>query len=170
MQPRVFLAPGASGNASSMQPYVDALVALGVDARAVDVPKGRAERAVPAFVAAVPPSPDAVPGGRSYGGRVASLAASEAPYAGLILISYPLHLPGRPETAAERTAHWPSIQCPVLLLAGDSDPFARLDLVRDATGLLRDAELVVFARGGHGLMRERDDVAEHIARFVSRVG
>ena len=152
-----------------MRPYVEALTARGVAASAVDIPKGRAERAVPSFVVAVPPGRDAVVGGRSYGGRVASLAAVEVDYAGLVVISYPLHAPGRFGAASERTAHWPSIRCPVLLLAGEADPFARIDLLREAVGLLPNAVLVTYPAGGHGLMPERDDLARHIAEFVSRL-
>ena len=165
----VFLAPGASGSAATMQPYVDALAGVGLTSSAVDIQKGRAERAVPSFLRVVPPTLDAVIGGRSYGGRVASLAAAQAGYAGLVLISYPLHAPGRFGSASERTAHWPSIRSPVLLLAAEADPFARLDLLRDAVRLLKDAELVTYPSGAHGLMRERDDLAVHIARFVARL-
>src|SRR3990172_5303891 len=72
-------------------------------------------------------------GGQSYGGRVASLLAAREPgfCAGLVLFSYPLHRPGRPD-GDERTTHWPLITVPVLLLSGGSAPFARLDLLRAA--------------------------------------
>ena len=82
----------------------------------------------------VPGEPWVVVGGQSFGGRVASLAAAEpgAPYAALVLFSYPLHPPGSPEKAEARTSHWPQIRCPVLLLSGESDPFAKIDLLRAA--------------------------------------
>ncbi|MFN2484365.1 MAG: alpha/beta family hydrolase [Candidatus Limnocylindria bacterium] len=108
-------------------------------------------------------------GGRSYGGRVASLAASQAGYGGLVLISYPLHPPGRPEAATQRTAHWPQIRCPVLVLAGDADPFARAPLLRDAVKRLPTAELVMYPGGRHGLMAELDDLACRISDFVADV-
>ena len=59
----------------------------------------KAEDALPAFHSVVPSAADVVVGGHSFGGRVASLAAAEpdAPYAALVLFSYPLHPPGRPE-------------------------------------------------------------------------
>ena len=84
---------------------------------------------------------DVVVGGHSFGGRVASLAAAEpdAPYAALVLFSYPFHPPGQPERTDARIAHWPSIACPVLLLSGESDPFAQIDLLRAAVHLLPDA-------------------------------
>lgn len=153
-----------------MEPYVAALTRLGVPASAVDLPKGNADRAVPAWLAAVPHSAEIVAGGRSYGGRVASLAAAQGVYAGLVLISYPLHAPGRPEAVTERTAHWPAIACPVLLLSGEADPFARLPLLREAVRLLPDHELVTYPRAGHGLPAELEGLAARIAAFVARLG
>ena len=126
----LYLGHGASGTAASMAPFVDGLRARGLAATAVDLPKRRAEDAVAAWCAAVPDLATVAVGGHSYGGRVASLAAArpEAPYAALVLFSYPLHPPGGPERAAARVAHWPAIRCPVLLLSGEADPFARLAL------------------------------------------
>ena len=72
----------------------------------------------------------AVIGGHSFGGRVASLVAAESSPAGLVLLSYPLHRPGHPEEL--RVAHWPAIECPVLVLSGDRDQFARVELLREA--------------------------------------
>src|SRR5439155_227848 len=86
-------------------------------ATAIDIPKRTAEEAIDAYVNLAPPGADVVVGGQSYGGRVASLAAAREAYAGLVCFSYPLHRPGHPETAAERIAHWPDIECPVLLLS-----------------------------------------------------
>lgn len=108
---------------------------------------------------------DAVIGGHSFGGRVASmLAAQESPRA-LVLLSYPLHRPGRPDE--QRTAHWPQIQCPVLLLSGESDPFARIDLLRAAVLVLPSAELLTYPGVGHGLQRVLDDALDRIAVFVN---
>lgn len=62
-------------------------------------------------------------GGRSMGGRIAShLAADGVDCDGLVLLSYPLHPPGRPERL--RTAHWPRIDVPVLFVHGDRDSFS----------------------------------------------
>src|SRR5512147_821988 len=125
---RCFLGHGASGSAASMAPFVAGLRRRGVDATAIDLPRRRAEDAVPAFHDVVPSDADVAVGGHSYGGRVASLAAAEpdAPYRALVLFSYPLHPPGSPERTPGRIAHWPDIRCPVLLLSGESDPFARI--------------------------------------------
>jgi predicted alpha/beta-hydrolase family hydrolase len=151
-----------------MTPFVDGLRARGLEATAIDLPKRRAEEAIPAFHGAVPSRPDVVVGGHSYGGRVASLAAAEpdAPYAALVLFSYPIHPPGRPERTAARIAHWPAIRCPVLLLSGESDPFARIELLRAAVPMLPSAELVTYPRLGHGLVPVLDDALDRVAAFL----
>jgi predicted alpha/beta-hydrolase family hydrolase len=109
-------------------------------------------------------------GGHSFGGRVASLLAAERPVHGLVLLSYPLHAPGRHEAWDERTAHWPRIACPVLLLSGESDPFARIDLLRGALPRLTDVEAVTYPRVGHGIEPVLDDALDHVAAFVKRLG
>ena len=165
---RCYLGHGASGNAASMTPFVEGLRARGLNATAIDLPKRKAEDAIPAFHDVVPSAVDVVVGGHSYGGRVASLAAAEpdAPYAALVLFSYPLHPPGKPERTEARIAHWPAIRCPVLLLSGEADPFARIELLRTAVGLLPNAELVTYPRLGHTLKPVLDDVLDRVARFV----
>ncbi len=168
---RLYLGHGASGDAASMAPFVDGLLARAIDAQAIDLPKRRAEDAVPAFHLVVPGEPDVAVGGHSYGGRVASLAAAEpdAPYAALVLFSYPLHPPGAPERTDARIAHWPSITAPVLLLSGESDPFARIDLLRAAVPRLAQAELVTYPRLGHGLKPVLEDVLDRVAAFLAAV-
>jgi predicted alpha/beta-hydrolase family hydrolase len=167
---RCFLGHGASGSAASMTPFVKGLQSRGIAATAIDLPRRRAEDALPAFHAVVPREPWAVVGGQSYGGRVASLAAAEAdaPYAALVLFSYPLHPPGAPDKADARTSHWPQIRCPVLLLSGESDPFAKIDLLRAAVPRLGGpAELVTYPRLGHGLKPVLDDVLDRVAAFLA---
>jgi hypothetical protein len=169
MSVRCFLGHGASGTAASMKPFVSGLHDRGIQAVAIDLPRRKAEDAVPAFHAVVPSAADVVVGGHSYGGRVASLAAAEpdAPYAGLVLFSYPLHPPGSPERTDARIAHWVSIRCPVLLLSGESDPFARIELLRTAVGLLPRAELVTYPRLGHTLKPVLDDALDRAAAFLA---
>ena len=170
MPPVILLAPGASGNVDSLRRHLDGLAARGVEARAVELPKGNAERAVPVYRAALAGLDPAatIIGGHSYGGRVASLLAADEPPAGLVLLSYPLHAPGRQETWEQRTEHWTRITCPVLLLSGESDPFARLDLLRTAIGRLRDAELVSYPRVGHGIGPVLDEALDRVSAFASR--
>ena len=152
-----------------MAPFVDGMRTRGLVATAIDLPKRRAEDALPAFHLVVPSATDVVIGGHSYGGRVASLAAAEpdAPYAGLVLFSYPLHPPGSPERTAARIAHWPAIRCPVLLLSGESDPFAGIDLLRASVLRLERAELVTYPRLGHTLKPVLDDALDRVAAFLS---
>jgi len=152
-----------------MAPFVAGLRARGIVATAIDLPKRRAEDAVPVFHRVVPSAADVCVGGHSYGGRVASLAAAEtgAPYAGLLLFSYPLHPPGSPERTEARIAHWPAIRCPVLLLSGESDPFARIELLRASLSRLVDAELVTYPRLGHTLKPVLDDALDRAAAFLS---
>jgi pimeloyl-ACP methyl ester carboxylesterase len=163
---RLFLAPGASGSVAGLATQVAALARRGVEATAVGLPRGRAEAAMPAYLAAAPPSPRVALGGQSFGGRVASLLAAEHAYGALVLLSYPLHPPGRSERWDERTAHWPRIDCPVLLLSGDRDPFARVGLLREAVGRLRSAELVVYPGVGHGIGPVFEEAMDRVAAFV----
>lgn len=158
-----------------MAAWVDGLRAAGFDARAVDLPRGRAERAVGAFLAAMGEVPAhaerVVAGGHSFGGRVAALAAAArfeegSAVAALVLLSYPLHRPGDPAAWRERTAHWPRLRCPVLLLSGEADPFARLPLLREAVAQLPQARLITYPRIGHGLLAVRDDALERIVAFL----
>jgi predicted alpha/beta-hydrolase family hydrolase len=162
----VYLAPGASGGPDSIAPYVRGLAARGLIASAVQLPRGTAERALPAYRAAAPAGGATVVGGQSFGGRVASLLAAEAEMAGLVLICYPLHPPGAPDRSDVRTEHWPRIACPVLLLSGDRDPFARVALLRGAVERLPHADLHVYPGVGHGLRPVLEDAVERIAAFV----
>lgn len=177
---RVYLGHGASGTAASMAPWAEGLRARGFEAHALDLPKRRAEDAVAAFEAQVPDEPGVVVGGHSYGGRVASLAVAGAgpgdgagttgrAYAGLVCLSYPLHRPGAPETAGARTAHWPRVACPALLVSGASDPFARLDLLTGAMPLLPDGRLITYPRLGHTLKPVMADVLDRVAAFLAEL-
>lgn len=65
-------------------------------------------------------------GGRSFGGRMCSmLVAAGEPVAGLVLLSYPLHPPGKPDDL--RTDHFADIDVPTLFVSGTKDPFATRD-------------------------------------------
>src|SRR4030081_3998771 len=128
-----------------MRTYVRALEKRQLRATPINLPVGKAERAVPVFCQKVPAG--SIAGGHSYGGRVASMAATEVDYAALVLLSYPLHRPGHPEDL--RTEHWTKITCPVLFLSGESDPFARLELLKSSVRKLPQAELVTFDGVGH---------------------
>jgi predicted alpha/beta-hydrolase family hydrolase len=161
----VYLGHGASGNAASMKPHVDGLRKRGIEATALDLPKGNAQRAMEKIVATVPiAAGDVVIGGHSYGGRVASMVAADRKPEGLVLLSYPLHRPGRPEEL--RIEHWSRIACPVLLLSGDRDQFARIELLERSARRLPHVELHIYPGLRHGLLAVADDVADRIAGFV----
>lgn len=169
---RLILGHGAVGSAATMAPFVEGLRRRGIDAAAVDLPRRAAEAVVPRWLELAPPAPDLVVGGHSFGGRVASLAAAASGandpalgYRGLVCFSYPLHRPGGPELG-RRVAHWPEIHCPVLLLSGESDPFARLDLLRAAMPSLPDGRLVTYPRLGHTLKPVLEDALDRAAAFI----
>ncbi len=174
---RIVLAHGASGTAASLRPHVQGLRARGVDAHAIDIPRRRAEDAVPAFLAAVAALPTVVPGtrlvvgGHSYGGRVASLVAADGrlfDLAGLVCLSYPLHRPGAPDDG-RRTEHWPHIAVPTLILEGEADPFARIDLLWAAMPLLPRGRLVTFPRLGHGLLPVLDEALDALVAWLGTI-
>jgi len=165
---RVVLGHGASGNAASMKPYVVGFKRRGIEAIAVDLPRGGAERAVPVFIKTSGRGHEVIGGGQSFGGRVASMATLEADFGGLILFSYPLHRPGFPDQL--RTEHFPNIKCPTLFMSGDRDPFARIDLLKEKVKLIPNARLAIFKGQGHGLLNVLDDALDVATDFVNRIG
>src|SRR5437773_9020349 len=161
---RVVLGHGASGTAASMKPYVVGFKRRGIDAIAVDLPRGGAEKAVPVFIKTSGRGHEVIGGGQSFGGRVASMAAVDADFGGLVLFSYPLHRPGFRDQL--RTEHWPQIKCPTLFLSGDRDPFANIDLLKEKIKLIRHARLVVFEGQGHGLLKVLDQALDAAQDFI----
>src|SRR5262249_6237828 len=75
------------------------------------------------------------PRGQSYGGRQATMLAADEPGVAqaLLLFSYPLHPPGKPERL--RTEHFPRLSVPALFVSGTADPFGTPDELRGAVGL-----------------------------------
>ncbi|MDQ1083818.1 MULTISPECIES: alpha/beta family hydrolase [Microbacterium] len=106
-------------------------------------------RGVEAWLGATAPGPwTAV--GKSYGGRMASMACAEgvvAP-AALVYLGYPLHPPGRPEKP--RSEHLPGIAVPQLFVEGENDPFidprAQFD---EVIASCQDARVHWIASGNH---------------------
>lgn len=66
-------------------------------------------------------------GGKSMGGRIASMVADETGVRGLVCLGYPFHPPGKPEKL--RTEHLADLKTPALILQGERDPFGRRDEV-----------------------------------------
>jgi uncharacterized protein len=115
-------------------------------------------------------------GGKSLGGRVASMMAAEGELgaAGLVFVGYPLHPPGKPERI--RDAHLEAVPVPMLFLQGTADPFARRDLLESVVGRLGDRATLHPVEGGDHSFRvrggARDDsgtgsaLGETAARFI----
>jgi predicted alpha/beta-hydrolase family hydrolase len=163
----IVLAPGASGSIEQLARHAVGLERRGYSVERIPLPTGNAERAIPAYRAALGPDfGTTVIGGQSYGGRVASLLAAEQPPAALVCFAYPLHAPGRHDAWVERTAHWPRIACPVLLLSGESDPFARIDLLRSAVKQLSNVRLVTYPDVGHGVRPVLEAALDEVDAFI----
>lgn len=91
-------------------------------------------------------------GGHSYGGRQSSMLAAENPTAadGLVLFSYPLHPPGKPERS--RTSHLPELTIPTVFVHGDRDPFGSLEELQAAIEMIPSpTRLLPIAGTGHDL-------------------
>jgi predicted alpha/beta-hydrolase family hydrolase len=98
--------------------------------------------------------------GLSYGGRQASMLAAEEPQlvGALMLLSYPLHPPGKP--AQTRTAHFPQLRSPPLFVHGSSDPFGSIGEMESALRIITAPhELIVIDGAGHDLRRGRFDLS-----------
>ena len=113
-------------------------------------------------------------GGHSYGGRQASMLAAGEPglAEALLLLSYPLHPPERPEVL--RTEHLPHLRTPALFVHGTADGFGSREEMRAALGLIpARTELLVIAGAGHELLtpRNRAELPAVVAtRFAAFVG
>ncbi len=101
-------------------------------------------------------------GGKSFGGRMASVAVAEGmPAAGLVFLGYPLHPPGKPERV--RDEHLYGIEVPMLFLQGTKDPFATAAVLEPVLVKLPTATLHAVDGGGHSLERSRSDDAREVA-------
>lgn len=173
----VLLAPGA-GSALDERVLVtvaDGLAQRGVAAATFNFayreagrrPPDRADRLVRAFAdaldafAAATASSHTVVGGRSLGGRMATMLVAQGLGDGAVAMGYPLCPGGRPEPDPRRTTHWPQIAVPVLFIHGDRDrlcPVGALDraLLAQFDDVQANAHVVAGADHGFGV-RVRDD-------------
>jgi uncharacterized protein len=110
-------------------------------------------------------------GGHSYGGRQASMLAANEPglIERLLLLSYPLHPPKRPDEL--RTKHFPHLNTPALFVHGTSDGFGSIAEMEEALKLIpAKTELLSVSNAGHELMTIRNRAAlceQVIQRFIS---
>jgi uncharacterized protein len=99
-------------------------------------------------------------GGKSMGGRMASLIAAEMPVRGLLCLGYPFHPPGKP--AKTRTEHLAALDVPGLILQGTRDPFGRPDEI--AAYQLSDRTTVHWIEDGdHDLKPRKSSGRDHAA-------
>ncbi len=101
-----------------------------------------------AAVAALGDPSRLVIGGKSMGGRMASLVADELGVGGLACLGYPFHPPGKPEKL--RTAHLESLATPTVIVQGERDPFGRREEV-ETYPLAPRIRLVWAPDGDHDL-------------------
>ncbi len=180
----LLLAPGAGAdrNQSSLVALDAAATALGATVERMDFPYRRAGRRSPdreavlltsareeaaalAERAGIEPG-RLILGGRSMGGRICSMAVAEGlPAAALVLVSYPLHPPGRPERL--RTAHFPRLAVPCLFVSGTRDAFGTPAEIEAATSAIPGAVTHVWLDGkDHGLKGCDARVADAVADWL----
>ena len=105
-------------------------------------------------------------GGRSFGGRMCSMAVAEGlPAAGLVLLSYPLHPPGKPEKL--RTEHFPQLTVPCLFVSGEKDPFGHPDEFDEGVAAIPGPVTQVWLPGGHDPRNADDAIAAAVTTWLS---
>ena len=176
----LLLTPGAGAdrNQSALVHLEEVLTPHGIVVDRMDFPyrtEGRkAPDRPPKLIAAVNEGaedlrrrvPKLVLGGRSMGGRMCSMAVAEGlPAHALVLISYPLHPPGKPEKL--RTEHFPDIKVPCLFVSGTRDAFGRPEELESATEAIPGAVTHRWVEGGdHGLRRKDDQVGHAVLEWL----
>jgi predicted alpha/beta-hydrolase family hydrolase len=121
-------------------------------------PPPRAETLIPEYVAAIAALPltgKLVIGGKSMGGRIASMIADDVGAAGLLCLGYPFHPMGKPEQL--RTAHLAKLRTPTLIAQGTRDPFGTSEEV--AGYRLSDAIRILWMEDGDHDLRPRKSVS-----------
>lgn len=177
----VVLAPGAS--AGRDQPALvaidTALDAVGVRAVRIDFPYRLAGRRAPdrpavlvdtlvtacrSLAAELGVRQDRIAlGGRSMGGRMGSMAVAEGlEAAGLVLVSYPLHPPGKPQRL--RTEHFGSLHLPCLFVSGTRDSFGTPEELDAATAAIPGPVTLVRIEGADHALRGMDAQVASIVR------
>jgi predicted alpha/beta-hydrolase family hydrolase len=108
-------------------------------------------------------------GGRSMGGRMCSMAVGEGlPAGGLVLISYPLHPPGKP--AQLRVEHLPEIAVPCLFVSGTRDPFGAPAELEHHTASIQGNVTHVWLDGqGHDLKRADPTIVTALKDWLTTV-
>lgn len=103
-------------------------------------------------------------GGRSFGGRSCSVAVAEGLAAkALVLLSYPLHPPGKPEKL--RVEHFGDIDVPTLFVSGEKDPFGSPDEFGEHVPTIPGPTTVEWVGGNHS-PKDNDTVVDHVRSFL----
>lgn len=105
-----------------------------------------------------------VAGGKSLGGRMASLVADEERVAGLLCLGYPFHPPGQPDRL--RTKHLETLRTPTLILQGTRDPFGGREEVPSYR--ISDAIRVVWLEDGDHSWKPRARSGQTLAGHMER--
>jgi predicted alpha/beta-hydrolase family hydrolase len=180
----LLLAPGASAdrNQSSLVAIDQAATAAGLVVVRMDFPYRkigkRAPDRAPVLVQAVVEeaarlavrADPLILGGRSMGGRMCSIAVAEGtPAAGLVLISYPLHPPGRLDKM--RTEHFPLLSVPCLFVSGTRDAFGSPEELGAATKAIPAPVTHHWIEGkSHGLRGADQEVASVVVSWLASLG
>jgi uncharacterized protein len=130
--------------------------------------RGGLRSAVAALRAIVPGT--IILGGQSYGGRQATMLAADEPglVEELLLFSYPLHPPGKPERL--RTEHFPRLRVPGVFVHGTADPFGSIAELRQAVTAIPARTMVILVeRAGHDLRRGRFDLAAVVTASLEQL-
>lgn len=105
-------------------------------------------------------------GGRSFGGRACSVAVAEGlAAAGLVLLSYPLHPPGKPDNL--RVDHFGAIEVPSLFVSGVKDPFGTADEFASHIPALAGPARTEWVPGNHSPKGQDDAIIAHIRSFLA---
>jgi predicted alpha/beta-hydrolase family hydrolase len=109
-------------------------------------------------------------GGRSMGGRMCSMAVAQGlPAAGLVLLSYPLHPPGKPERL--RVEHFPELTVPCLFVTGTRDPFGSPEeLEREAAAIPGPVTFHWIEGARHDVKGRDDEIVGVVAEWLSGLG
>ena len=109
-------------------------------------------------------------GGRSMGGRVATVAVAEGrPAAGVVSLSYPLHPPGKPENL--RTEHWPEVSVPVLIAQGDKDRFGGPEeLAHHVAAMGGPVTIASLVGAGHDPRKHDVEIVAAVSEWLSELG
>lgn len=105
-------------------------------------------------------------GGRSFGGRACSVAVAEGlPAAALVLLSYPLHPPGKPEKL--RTEHFAELEVPCLFVSGRKDPFGTEAEFDTHVGAIAGPVRQEWVVGGHSPKGKDAEILDLVRSFLA---